>query len=318
MHRLAALTVAAAAVAAHDVSPLASLSVADVQALLQDRELLPFFGAEFEKFRVDGEALALMEPGDIDPADFPAARKFHWRKLWAFVDDQKKKAIKDTSSDAQRPEADGDGGVDDATASSSSTSSSSNGGSNSNNQDEDHGRSRRRLASAKSAGAGLQIKQDDAFITMGTGGDVALYRSGVGELTLTGRMLVDASDGSGAIDVAAALGSLLQCNCTKTDQKLDLLLEMVAANTELIHNVSAHCEAAAANTRLLYYDCQDTYDLGLPSGLYPLEDGSFVSCNNDLSVGGWTLVSASWSSVVFHSLESGDAILMALWCWGKK
>jgi hypothetical protein len=83
----------------------------------------------------------------------------------------------------------------------------------------------RRGLEGASSGAGLHIKRDDAEVLLGTAGDVGMKRTGTGELSMQGRVLVD------DLDVGATLGLLTEklSAAATTGTQLDTLVEVVRA-----------------------------------------------------------------------------------------
>lgn len=74
-------------------SRLEGLEVNQVISLLKSWKLDSIMANTFRRQHVDGDALACMEEGDFDEADFPLAKKFHWKKFWKKLDDAKENGV---------------------------------------------------------------------------------------------------------------------------------------------------------------------------------------------------------------------------------
>jgi hypothetical protein len=253
---------------------LSDLSVEDVQQVLREHNLAPFMAKEFAEFLIDGEALSVLSEATLAREDFPSAKRFHWDKFFAVLNTLRRGG-KGASVPARSLSGAGD--------------------------------SERRYLSTADQSA-IHIKRDAAALVMGAEGDVALERTGEGELSVHGRLLVADSAGD-MVDVADTLEALgavseqleeLVALATKVDQDtrvdtltatVDALMEMVTLNTELLMNVSAACNAAAAEVpeEVPLYTCKDALLLGAATGRFATEDFGHVHCNNDISGGGWTL-----------------------------
>ena len=156
---LAAIVCSAGSVALHDAAACPqqeslSLSVDDVQSLLQSWNLHRAFGKEFEQQLVDGYALQHLNRDMVVPSVYPQAQPFHWAMLW------------------ERLGACGIG-ASAKTAPVKSTALPP----------------RRKLASSQTAdGSGLIIKAQQSTISMGPDGDVVLQRSGERSMRINGNV----------------------------------------------------------------------------------------------------------------------------------
>jgi hypothetical protein len=242
------LGAAAASLAALEAGRrLSDLSVADVQELLEQHNLAPFMAKEFKEFLVDGEALSVLRADTLAREDFPKAKGFHWDKFFALLTSLRHRGNDAASSGDAEPE------------------------------------QRRNLASSAGSSA-IHIKRDAAALIMGAEGDVSLVRTGDGELSLQGRLLL--ADSAGAmVDVAERLEALLAAaEAADADTRVDTLIEMVALNTEmvalnteLLMNVSASCAAVTASEpEVPLYTCKDALLLEAPSGRFATEDYGHV------------------------------------------
>ena len=267
------------------VASLSSLSVTAVQNLLEDHDLAPFLGEDFAQYRIDGPTLSVMQREHVSPADFPNAKPFHWAKFWAIVDGLK----------AQ--DQDQDQGLRDVVA-------KVNGDSEATVRE---GRDRRLASSTSGASGGIKIRRPNATIWLGPDDDTAIRRSAAGELTVHGRLLVQSNSTTDYMDVGATLDALLDgmAAAEGLPDKVDLLADMVALNTELLINSSAmlgynaellanvtDCsdssdDSTTQPTKL--YSCMDVNLFDGDSGVYETVDFGDVVCNEDLSVGGWSL-----------------------------
>jgi hypothetical protein len=259
------LGAAAASLAALEAGRrLSDLSVNDVQDLLQKHNLAKFMGKEFEEFLIDGEALIVLSENTLPREEFPKAKRFHWDKFFALL-----RTLREEEGE-------------DRTAAGASSSSA---------RSPQRAQQRRQLSAMVEGAAKIHIKRDEAALVMGAQGDVALERTGEGELSVSARLLLANSTG-GMVDVAARLEELLAAAAAaQSDTRIDTLIEMVALNTELLLNVSASCEAGAAPEpeAVILYTCKDAMAVEAPTGRFETEDYGHVHCQNDIALGGWTL-----------------------------
>ena len=263
---LVGLPLVGVAAAGADAS-LSSLTVQDVQSLLSENNLLPFFGEQFEEYLVDGATLQVLDESHVNVGDFPKAKPFHWAKFWSVLEDLR------TDDDEVASD------VPSAGESKSPLSTAS---------------KRRSLMAANESYSGIHIKNDVAAVVLGLDGDVGVRRIADGDMLLEGRVLLeDASGGSDHIDVRRQLNDLLAAtNNASRDERLDLLIDMVSLNTELIMNISANCGSSSlssSSSDVPLYTCVDALSMEADSGLYSTESYGYVRCENDISIGGWTL-----------------------------
>lgn len=253
-------------------------TVQDVQEVLKANNLGPFLGPGFEENLIDGSMLQLLDRKTLLPQDFPSAKPFHWTKFWALLDTLKYTTASTSSSNNYSETVEVPASVVDSAGVSLH-------------------RPRRRLA-ADNAGnySGIHINKEKAAVMFGKDQDAAIKRTGAQQLSIEGRLLVANSTG-GSLDVAQQLEDLRQRvnEAGSDDERIDVLLEMVSLNTELLLNVSTVCSSAAAVSSsttsqvVPVYTCMDTLRMESATGAYLTEEYGYVHCQNDLSIGGWTL-----------------------------
>merc|ERR1719174_3694600 len=66
---------------------LTELDVDEVVALLAQWRLGEYMGDQIRGDKMDGDCLMCIEKGDLDPADFPSMKTFHWKKFWLKLKD---------------------------------------------------------------------------------------------------------------------------------------------------------------------------------------------------------------------------------------
>ena len=272
-------------------------TVQDVQEVLKANNLGPFLGPGFEENLIDGNMLQLLDRKTLLPQDFPTAKPFHWTKFWALLNALKDSSNRDSETFEVSPQGDGA---------------------------EPALHRRRRLAGGDGDFSGIHINKENAAVIFGKDQDAAIKRTGDKQLSIQGRLLVANSTG-GSLDVAQQLEDLRQRvdRAGSDDERIDTLLEMVSLNTELLLNVSTSCASAGAalstTSQVPVYTCMDTLRMESASGAYLTEEYGYVHCQNDLSIGGWTLamnIDTSDGNVVDYNNAAfweGDTTQVRFW-----
>merc|ERR1719174_3371313 len=84
---------------------LTELDVDEVVALLAQWRLGEYMGDQIRGDKMDGDCLMCIEKGDLDPADFPSMKTFHWKKFWLKLKDAQANGVTITTPPNTAPAA---------------------------------------------------------------------------------------------------------------------------------------------------------------------------------------------------------------------
>lgn len=202
-------------------APIDSLSVQEVQELLQEWNLGPAFGSEFEAQHVDGFKLAVMVGGDggevslddvLDKAAYPKAQPFDWLVF-------RKRLLE--CLPAPQPHAEL---LD-----------------------------RRGLAASQSKmGSGVHVKKENGGILLGPSGDVQLFRSGEGQLLVNATVGIA---GDATISGDLSLGGHLHLNAGNISAaNVDDLADSTASLWAIVTDLQSLVDSNAADISSLMAD----------------------------------------------------------------